>query len=171
MPPLERNPLHLLQSQYWILLEIEDLVNPIPCDGGRVFSQYLITSSCKLEGKPPSRNESNSGQLNNFKVIRDGRRVCIPLGNDFNFSHSQNSIYVKFRAHNPPSGKETKLGHSSITKLVREVRSWRDPSNVDKDSRFSQLCMPRALSFGNNSSGKDRSELGPPHTFKFSSDG
>ena len=78
---------------------------------------------------------------------RDGSRVCIPSGNDFNFLQWKIVICVKFEAHSPPLAKDTKLGHSLIRKKVGEVRSWWDPSDTEKDSRFSLLDIEKYLSF------------------------
>ena len=80
------------------------------------FSQYWIVSVFKLEGKPSLGNESNSGHLYNCKDERDGRRVTIPSGSDFNFLQLKTSISVNFQAQIPPLRKDTKVGHLEIFK-------------------------------------------------------
>ena len=95
----------------------------------------------------------------------------MPSASDFNFLQKEIEISVKFGAHNPPLGKDTKLGHSCMVNLVREVRSKRDLSDAERDSKLLESQISIDLSFGKNSNGKDQSEPGPLFTFKLSIDG
>ena len=85
------------------------------------LSHLHIARLSKLEGKPPSGNDSSSVHHPRSKRTRDGRRVCIPSGSDFKFLHIEITISDKFRALSPPLGKETKSGHSRISKREREA--------------------------------------------------
>jgi len=86
------------------------------------LSQEQISSDFKLDGKPPSGNDSSSGQFCKLKVTRDGSRVCICSGSAFKLLQLSTRNQVKLGAGSPSSGKDTKLEQLLISKLLRDAR-------------------------------------------------
>lgn len=96
------------------------------------FLQERILSDFSSGGKPPSGNDSSSGQSPMDIDSREGKRVFMCSGSDLKFVHPSISIAVKLGACSPPSGKQTKFQQSYIFRLL----SFRhiDPCDIVRDS-------------------------------------
>lgn len=79
----------------------------------------------------------------------------LPSGNDFKFEHPRRRRRAKFLAHNPPPGKETRLGQSEISNAWSEVRCWNPLES--KDIKFWIFDILREVRVEGNSisSGND----------------
>jgi hypothetical protein len=75
-----------------------------------------MQSEFNLDGKPPSGKKSSCGSEISSNSSREGRRECMFPGSDFKFMQPSNSSLLKYGTANPPSRKDTKLGHSAIFK-------------------------------------------------------
>ena len=84
--------------------------DPHPVRLENSLSHCQMLSLTKFKGKPPLGNDSSSGHSLTSKISRDGSRVHIFLGNDFNLEQSLSRINLTLGGGIPPLKRDTKLG-------------------------------------------------------------
>ena len=87
------------------------------------LSQKVIESKLRLEGKPPSESDTSCGQLF-INIEWTEVRECNWSGSSLRLLQLENQMVVRLGVCNPPSGKDTRLGQSLISKASRDVRSF-----------------------------------------------
>ena len=130
-----------------------NLFNPQSILVAKSFSETSILKRTRLDGRPSFGKDLGCGQFLISKCWRDGRSLCMFVGMELRRWHLLTINCMRLGAGNPPLGKATKLGQSSIFKEIRSIR-W-CPSKTERDSILLQVSIRRTRSFGKMCKGND----------------